>query len=106
MLSKCIIKLVPMINPDGVVIGNSRSSLAGVDLNRRWANPDVTIHPELYFLKNNMKVVQQESAGIAIFCDLHGHNRQMNCFFYGSNKAPNEGLLSWTKTRLIPKIFE
>jgi murein tripeptide amidase MpaA len=34
-----IIKLIPMVNPDGVVIGNSRSSLAGVDLNRRWSNP-------------------------------------------------------------------
>ena len=29
----------------------------------------------------------------------------MNCFFYGCNKAPNEGLLSWTKTRLLPKIL-
>ena len=29
----------------------------------------------------------------------------MNCFIYGCNKAPNEGLLSWTKTRLLPKIF-
>ena len=27
----------------------------------------------------------------------------MNCFFYGSNRAPNEGILSWTKTRLLPK---
>jgi len=45
-----------MINPDGVVIGNSRSSLAGVDLNRRWCNPNSTIHPELYFLKNNMRL--------------------------------------------------
>ena len=40
-----------------------------------------------------------------MFCDLHGHNRQMNCFIYGCNKAPNEGLLSWTKTRLFPKIL-
>ena len=29
----------------------------------------------------------------------------MNCFIYGCNKAPNEGLLSWTKTRLFPKIL-
>jgi murein tripeptide amidase MpaA len=29
-----IFKLVPCLNPDGVVIGNYRSSLAGVDLNR------------------------------------------------------------------------
>jgi murein tripeptide amidase MpaA len=55
ILSNNIIKLVPMVNPDGVVLGNSRSSLAGVDLNRRWGNPNATIHPELYFLKVNMK---------------------------------------------------
>lgn len=29
----------------------------------------------------------------------------MNTFIYGCNKAPNEGLLSWTKTRLFPKIL-
>ena len=25
-----------MINPDGVIIGNSRVGLGGVDLNRKW----------------------------------------------------------------------
>ena len=39
LLAYNIVKLIPMVNPDGVVIGNSRSSLAGVDLNRRWSNP-------------------------------------------------------------------
>jgi murein tripeptide amidase MpaA len=39
LLANNFIKLIPMVNPDGVVIGNSRSSLAGVDLNRRWSNP-------------------------------------------------------------------
>ena len=95
-----------MINPDGVIIGNSRSSLAGVDLNRRWSNPSATLHPELYFLKNNMAYDYKNSGGITLFCDLHGHNKADNCFFYGCNKAPNEGLLSWTKTRLLPKIYE
>ncbi len=36
------------INPteiDGVVMGNSRSSLAGVDLNRRWSLPNSVMHP-------------------------------------------------------------
>ena len=28
-----------------------------------------------------------------------------NCFFYGCNKAADEGILSWTKTRLLPKIY-
>lgn len=34
LLDDNVIKIVPMINPDGVIIGNARSSLAGVDLNR------------------------------------------------------------------------
>ena len=30
----CIFKIIPMINPDGVIHGNYRCCLAGVDLNR------------------------------------------------------------------------
>ena len=55
ILSNYVIKLVPMINTDGVVIGNSRSSLVGLDLNRRWADPNASIHPEIYFLKKIMQ---------------------------------------------------
>ena len=58
LLQRHIIKLVPMINPDGVAIGNARSSLAGCDLNRRWATPSSSIHPEIYFLKGSMKTSQ------------------------------------------------
>ena len=36
---KFIFKIIPMLNPDGVVNGNYRCSLAGCDLNRRWKNP-------------------------------------------------------------------
>ena len=35
-----IVKLVPMVNPDGVIYGNFRCNLAGVDLNRKWDNPN------------------------------------------------------------------
>ena len=34
-----VIKIVPMLNPDGVINGNTRCSLAGVDLNRNWMDP-------------------------------------------------------------------
>ena len=37
--SRLIFKIVPMLNPDGVISGNYRCSLAGCDLNRRWAEP-------------------------------------------------------------------
>lgn len=34
LLDNYIIKLIPMINVDGVIVGNSRGSLVGLDLNR------------------------------------------------------------------------
>ena len=30
-----IFKIVPMLNPDGVIVGNTRCNLAGADLNRQ-----------------------------------------------------------------------
>ena len=29
-------QVVPMLNPDGVIVGNYRTGLAGCDLNRKW----------------------------------------------------------------------
>ncbi len=46
-----IFKLVPMLNPDGVIYGNYRCSLLGVDLNRRWINPSKILHPTIYYTK-------------------------------------------------------
>lgn len=105
ILANYVIKLVPMINPDGVTFGNARSSLVGVDLNRRWAKPHCIVHPEIYYLKQIIKDSVGNKGKSAIFIDVHGHNKKENCFFYGCNKASDEGLLSWTKTRLLPKIF-
>jgi len=44
-----IFYIIPMLNPDGVFLGNSRTSLAGVDLNRRWCKESLVpeIHPTI-----------------------------------------------------------
>jgi len=34
-----IFKIVPMLNPDGVILGNTRCHLLGQDLNRQWQEP-------------------------------------------------------------------
>jgi len=64
-----------MLNPDGVVNGNYRCSLAGCDLNRRWKNPHRKLHPTIYHTKKLIKDLHEER-GVLLYCDLHGHSRK------------------------------
>jgi murein tripeptide amidase MpaA len=50
-----VFKIIPMLNPDGVVNGNYRCSLAGCDLNRRWKTPSKMLHPTIYYTKKLVK---------------------------------------------------
>lgn len=40
-----IFKIIPMLNPDGVIHGNYRSNISGYDLNKKWDNPSKIYHP-------------------------------------------------------------
>lgn len=51
MRNQFIIKIFPMLNPDGVINGNYRTSLSGDDLNRQWRFPDKNKHCEIYNVK-------------------------------------------------------
>ncbi len=46
-----VFKIVPMLNPDGVINGNYRCSLTGQDLNRVWLNPSPDLHPTIYYTR-------------------------------------------------------
>ncbi len=76
-----VFKIVPMMNPDGVLVGNSRTSFAGCDLNRRWGKPNEIIHPEIYNTKQMiLKLSSQRNIGFIIDC--HGHFGTFNALFY------------------------
>jgi cytosolic carboxypeptidase protein 2/3 len=47
-----VFKIIPMLNPDGVVIGNYRCSLSGLDLNRQYLAPNPKITPEISGVKD------------------------------------------------------
>ena len=40
MRKRLIFKIIPMINADGVTVGNSRCSFIGRDVNRLFGNPN------------------------------------------------------------------
>ncbi len=79
-----VIKIIPMMNPDGVICGNYRTSLAGCDLNRRWTNPHEILHPEIFNAKQ-MILKFSTQRKIAFICDFHGHSGAHNIFMYGNN---------------------
>lgn len=55
-----VFKVIPMLNPDGVINGNYRCSLAGVDLNRVWNAPSRRLHPPIYGMKGLLQRLQEE----------------------------------------------
>ena len=58
--SQYVFKLVPMLNPDGVVVGNYRTSLAGVDLNRVYKSPDRELFPTIFHTKALLEALREE----------------------------------------------
>ena len=96
-----------MLNPDGVINGNYRCNILGVDLNRRWTNPSKLLHPEIFFSKQLAKASSQNDQMILFYCDFHGHSRKKNVFMYGCtcpqndiNQHKNNNMI-----RLIPYMF-
>ena len=94
-----VFKIIPMLNPDGVINGNYRWSLSGGDLNRRWKTPSRVLHPTIYEAKKLWKEFKQERE-VVLFWDLHGHSRNKNIFMYGNTMTNNP-----TSTRIFPYVM-
>lgn len=87
--------IVPIINVDGVVNGNFRTSFSGKDLNRRYGKND-PLCPELQYLTGLM------NSNILIgTVDLHGHSSKQNIFVYGGGfvNYHNEEMEQLNKSR-------
>uniref|UniRef100_A0A8C9VA41 AGBL carboxypeptidase 1 n=1 Tax=Scleropages formosus TaxID=113540 RepID=A0A8C9VA41_SCLFO len=78
-----IFKIIPMLNPDGVVNGSSRCALSGEDLNRQWKKPDPNLSPTIYHAKGLLSYLSSTGRSPLVFCDYHGHSRKKNVFLYG-----------------------
>ncbi|OMJ87923.1 hypothetical protein SteCoe_10247 [Stentor coeruleus] len=103
---KIIFKIIPMLNPDGVIYGNYRCSLLGVDLNRRWNKPHRLMHPTIYYSKKALQILSEENE-VLLYCDMHGHSIKKDIFMYGCYNSGKE-VLDIKKNvfiRLIPYVL-
>lgn len=88
-----IFKIIPMLNPDGVIVGNSRTSLAGKDLNRQYRTVIREIYPSIWYTKAMVKKLSEE-VGVLMYCDMHAHSRRHNVFVYGCETKKGDKKLS------------
>uniref|UniRef100_A0A8C0GLC3 Cytosolic carboxypeptidase 1 n=1 Tax=Chelonoidis abingdonii TaxID=106734 RepID=A0A8C0GLC3_CHEAB len=110
-----IFKIVPMLNPDGVINGNHRCSLSGEDLNRQWQNPNPDLHPTIYHSKGLLQYLAAIKRLPLVYCDYHGHSRKKNVFMYGCSiketvwhtnvSAASCDLIEDLGYRTLPKIL-
>ncbi|XP_018012449.1 uncharacterized protein LOC108669580 [Hyalella azteca] len=88
-----VFKIVPMINPDGVIVGNHRCSLAARDLNRQYKMVVKEMFPSIWNIKAMVRKLMDEH-GVVMFCDFHAHSRKHNTFLYGcENRRSHENHL-------------
>ncbi|XP_070686972.1 cytosolic carboxypeptidase 4 [Pempheris klunzingeri] len=78
-----VFKIIPMLNPDGVINGTNRCDLNGEDLNRQWCKPDPILSPTIYHTKGFLYYLNSTGRTPRVFCDYHGHSRKKNVFLYG-----------------------
>ncbi|UJR10439.1 hypothetical protein I4U23_014643 [Adineta vaga] len=97
-----VFKIVPMLNPDGVIVGNYRCSLSGRDLNRNYKTILKDAYPSIWHTREMIKRFMTEIE-VVLYCDFHGHSRRNNVFMYGceNKRIPKERF----KERIFPAIF-
>ena len=80
--SNLVIKVVPMLNPDGVYMGNYRTGVMGIDYNRLFLSGKADVFPEVEALKQLVKSAKEQGK-VDLYLDLHGHSIHPGCFIYG-----------------------
>ncbi|KAJ0029557.1 hypothetical protein NQD34_004554 [Periophthalmus magnuspinnatus] len=78
-----VFKIIPMLNPDGVINGTHRCNLNSEDLNRQWSKPDPVLSPTIYHTKGFLYYLNSIGRTPLVYCDYHGHSRKKNVFLYG-----------------------
>ncbi|KAL4685256.1 hypothetical protein H8957_005521 [Semnopithecus entellus] len=98
-----VFKVVPMLNPDGVIVGNYRCSLAGRDLNRNYTSLLKESFPSVWYTRNMVHRLM-EKREVILYCDLHGHSRKENIFMYGCDGSDRSKTL-YLQQQIFPLML-
>lgn len=90
-----------MLNADGVINGNQRSCLNGLDFNRQWQHPS-SMAPEIAATKQMIEETQ-ENRVVYLYVDFHGHSRSKNIFMFGCNNNHSDKHIM--TERILPLLF-
>src|SRR3990167_4559049 len=78
-----LVVVIPILNVDGVLVGNSRCSVSGQDLLSVWSKPDRYLHPEVYYTKKLIKQLQQHG-NVIFFTEFRSDPSMKGCKVQGN----------------------
>ncbi|WBX84169.1 M14 family metallopeptidase [Sphingosinicella microcystinivorans] len=83
LLDRAVFYIVPNMNPDGSVMGNTRTNATGRNLNREWPAPSPDEAPEVYWVRKRMT-----ETGMDFGLDIHAWTGPHN-FAIGPYHTPS-----------------
>ncbi|XP_038115746.1 cytosolic carboxypeptidase 6 isoform X2 [Culex quinquefasciatus] len=98
-----VFKIIPMLNPDGVFLGNNRCNVIGHDLNRTWNKMSQYTHPTLTAAMKMLKEYDNSSCyQVDFVIDIHAHSSLTGTFIYGSTY---DNVYRYERHLVFPKLF-
>ncbi|XP_032529515.2 cytosolic carboxypeptidase 6-like [Danaus plexippus] len=97
------IEVVPMLNPDGVFLGNQRSDLLGSDLNRCWNRATTFAHPALIAVNDLIqKINAEKTLQLDFIIDIHADLSHEGVFVRGNSY---DDVYRFERHAVLPKFL-
>ncbi|CAB3250426.1 unnamed protein product [Arctia plantaginis] len=98
-----VLEVIPMLNPDGVFLGNQRSDLLGSDLNRCWNRATKFAHPALIAVEELVqKLASEKHVQLDFIIDIHADISHEGVFVRGNSF---DDVYRFERQAVLPKFF-